>query len=129
MSRRVDMPTDDDVRQAMLEYIDEARDAGTRATVIGLARRLNLSNGTFWRQFPGIAAELKSATANTPPGTRTDDRTALRADNARLRRDNAALSSDVELAVASIQRLTLENYALRSQLEAAAKVVAIPKRP
>lgn len=52
MSRRVDMPTDDDVRQAMHEYIDDARDAGTRATVIGLARRLNLSNGTFWRQFP-----------------------------------------------------------------------------
>lgn len=113
----------------MLEYLDEVRDAGTRATVIGLARRLNLSNGTFWRQFPGIAAELKSATASTPPAPRTDDRTALRADNARLRRDNAALSSDVELAVASIQRLTLENYALRSQLEAAAKVVAIPPRP
>lgn len=127
MSRRVDLPTDDEVRQAMREYLDETRGAGSRATVIGLARRLNLSNGTFWRQFPAIADELKSAAAATPTSPRRDDRAELHADNARLRRDNASLTQDISLAMASIQRLTLENRALRTQLEEAAKVVSIPR--
>lgn len=125
MSRRVDLPTVDQVRQGMLEYIAESEDAGTRVTVIGLARRLNLSNGTFWRQFPAIADELKVAAVSTSTAPRKDDRTELRADNARLRRENASLRSDINLAVSSIQRLALESRALRTQLEQSAKIGSI----
>jgi hypothetical protein len=127
MSRRVDLPTDDDVRRVMREYLDEAKASNIRATVIGLARRLNLSNGTFWRQFPAIAEELKSESMTTPPPEQRSDRVDLRADNASLRRRNASLTDDIALATASIQRLTLENRALRAELENVSKVVSIPR--
>ncbi|WIX83478.1 hypothetical protein QRX50_23325 [Amycolatopsis carbonis] len=45
--------------------------------------------------------------------------------NAKLRRDNQTLHEHLNLAVATIMRLTLENAQLREELEAAAKVTRI----
>lgn len=52
MSKRIDLPSEQDVRRVMTEHIEDAASAGGRATVIGLARRLGLSNATFWRHYP-----------------------------------------------------------------------------
>lgn len=57
------------------------------------------------------------------PGT--DAKSAI----AQLRNDKARLRGQLEVAIAHLQRLTLENRALREELERAVKVVRIwPKR-
>jgi hypothetical protein len=46
-----------------------------------------------------------------------------------LRRDNHDLPEHLELAIANIQRLTIDNQALRQALEAARNVTRLPTRP
>jgi hypothetical protein len=66
---------------------------------------------------------LRSAhPADAAPSTATDAKNAL----APLRNERAHLHDRLEIAVAHIQRLTLENRALREELELATKVVRIP---
>ena len=64
MSRKVDLPNEDQVRQTMAALIEEALADGTRPTVLDLARHLNLTNTTFWRHFPEIAEELRTVVRN-----------------------------------------------------------------
>ena len=128
MSKRIDLPSEQDVRRVMTEHIEDAASAGGRATVIGLARRLGLSNATFWRHYPAIAAELRAASVAAPVATRHDDRTELLASNKRVQRDNAALTQDLPLALAVIQRLTLDNHALRKELETTSGVTSLQSR-
>jgi AcrR family transcriptional regulator len=129
VSRRVDLPDQSLVRQAMAEVIAQARDEGKRPTVLALARRLGISNPTLWRHFPDIARELVDMArvaepqAAEPAGPSRYQR--LREDHASLKRKNAQLRHDLELAKASIQRLALDNQQLRQQLEGAAKVISI----
>lgn len=127
MTRCVTLPTDEQVRTALRQLLDESATTGNRATVVELARRVGLTNPTFWRHFPAIASELRtSPPAASPAEPAYDNTRALRDDNARLRRTNAALDEDLTAALACIQRLTLENHALRTQLEESAKVVGLP---
>lgn len=129
MTRRVTLPTDEQVRTALRQLLDESANTGTRATVVELARRVGLTNPTFWRHFPAMASELRtSAPAATSADTPADTSRALQNDHARLRRTNAALSEDLTAALACIQRLTLENRSLRTQLEESAKVVGLPRK-
>lgn len=132
MSRRIDLPDEDHVREVLNELIAESVDAGTRPTVIGLARRLHLSNGTFWRHYPAIATEIRQHTTPTHSshGTNPGKSDPLK-ENARLRRSNHSLTQDLELALASIQRLSLENHSLRAQLEDHLNVARIngPQQP
>ncbi|MEU3475491.1 hypothetical protein [Rhodococcus sp. NPDC006774] len=128
MSQRIDLPSEQDVRRVMTEHLEDAAAAGGRATVIGLARRLGLPNATFWRHYPAIAAELRAAPVATPIATRHDDRTELLASNKRLQRDNATLTQDLTLALSVIQRLTLDNHALRKELETTSGVTSLQSR-
>lgn len=59
MSRRIDLPDQDRVRQAMSAMIVEATTVGRRPTVVALARKLGLDNATFRRHFPEIVRELR----------------------------------------------------------------------
>jgi AcrR family transcriptional regulator len=135
MSRKVALPSEEQVRQALIELTTEAETAGRQPTVLGLARRLGLANATFWRHFPDIAEEVREA-ARSPrpagPGPRGSDRyDELLKKNAALRRANTELSEHLALAVANIQRLTLENHQLRTELEAArgvSRLDAVPSR-
>lgn len=52
----------------------------------------------------------------------------LEHENADLRRTNHDLNEHLDLAVANIQRLTLDNHSLRHQLEAKANVTPIDTR-
>jgi len=58
MSRRVQLPTDDDVVAARDQLLTDAQAGGPRPTVVELGRRLGLTNTTFWRHYPAIAREL-----------------------------------------------------------------------
>jgi AcrR family transcriptional regulator len=132
MSRRVALPTEEHIRQHLAELVAEADAGGARLTVLGLARRLGLANATFWRHFPDIAEEVRGTarahgrTASDAAEPDRDDQ--LQGKNAELCRANSGLSEHLALAVANIQRLTLENHQLRQELEAAAKVTPLPVR-
>ncbi|WP_405110587.1 hypothetical protein OG559_30735 [Micromonospora sp. NBC_01405] len=54
--------------------------------------------------------------------------TSLRRENARLRRDNENLSVNLEVAIANIQRLTLQAHQLREALEHASGVTRLPRQ-
>lgn len=131
MSRKIALPTEEQVRQAMGELAAEASATGRRPTVLGLARRFGLANATFWRHFPDIANEVRHATrtrvgADPPGASRYEE---LKNKNAELRRANTDLTEHLALAVANIQRLTLDNHLLREALETTQKVTRLPSRP
>ena len=128
MTRRTILPTVDDIRLAIHDLTEAT---GKPPTVLVLASRLGLSNTTFRRHFPDITADLKQRRSCDPASaadavSRFDE---LKRDNAALRRENRQLREHLDLAVANIQRLTLENHRLRQQLEAAANVATVGQRP
>lgn len=127
MSRRVQLPTDEQVRQAVEQAAADAAAGGPALSVLGVARRLNLANTTFWRNFPQTAEQIRAMTgprAQDPsPAASTSDRNLL----AEARRANADLSANLALAAANIARLTLENHQLREELAARAGVTPIDR--
>jgi hypothetical protein len=50
----------------------------------------------------------------------------LKQDNVKLRKDNHELAEHLELAIANIQRLSVDNHGLRQALEAARNVTRLP---
>lgn len=133
MTHRVDLPTTEQI----MHRIEELTTTNDRPpAVIALARDLQLSNATFWRHFPSIAQNLadtrrahrRAATAQDPG---TDTRSS--ADSSRETPSEpppliTRLQSDLEAAAHEIQRLTLENEALRAHLQDASSVLQIRPR-
>jgi hypothetical protein len=129
VTRRIALPTAKDVERAIK---DLTASTGKPPTVLAIAVHLGLANTTFRRHFPDIVADVvtglrqsrtgTSLTANDSAISRFDQ---LKLDNNKLRRNNHDLAEHLDLAIANIQRLTLENHHLRQQLEAAAKVSRI----
>ncbi|QYG10873.1 hypothetical protein [Microbacterium sp. PAMC22086] len=128
MSRRVDLPTAEQVRAAIRELSTHSPESVL--TVRALAQHLGLANSTFWRHFGDVA---QSVADNRRSTLRTDTKpvpaTAGRKDDTevRLRGEIERLKSQVALAAAQVQRLTLENHALRQHLEAENTIVRIPR--
>ncbi len=132
MTRPVDLPTDDQVSGAWAELAADANDGGPRPSVVALARRLGLTNSTFWRHFPDharrVADHARSGSHETPPpepraspGGQPDRCT-------NPSRHNQDLQTQLHLAAANIAELTIENHELRTALEAALNVSRIPPR-
>ncbi|MFJ2420240.1 hypothetical protein [Streptomyces brevispora] len=97
--------------------------------VLGLARRLGLTNTTFRRHFPEIAREVseRRAAPTTPRGGPTEH-DKLVARNAKLRRRNRDPSNQLALATAQIQHLALRAAQMQEAVEAQAKVSHIADR-
>ncbi|MGX6605784.1 hypothetical protein ACWKSP_27170 [Micromonosporaceae bacterium Da 78-11] len=128
MSRRPELPGIDEVEEAKESVIVEADASARRPSVLTLARRLGLSNTTLRRHFPDIAREIgtrRHQQANPDGEPSTTSPMAAEA-MARLRRENSDLKTQLEIAIASIHRLALDNHELRAALEAATKVTHIP---
>lgn len=136
MSHRVTLPTDEDVTAALHALLTDAASHGVRPTVLTLARRLGLSNTTFWRHFPDTARQVRIAAHPALPDTEIDDppAPAAAANGAQhmvaLSRENQRLCEQLEQASAHIARLTLTNHRLVEELEAATRVTPLfPARP
>jgi AcrR family transcriptional regulator len=131
VTARVQLPSEAQVRLALTELAGQAR-AG-QPTVLALARSLGLANGTFWRHFPEIAREVAGQRRTAASLNRTTSAQELPGDGnppgelARLRRANRELTDQVEVAIAHLQRLTLENHALREELEHSRKITRLPR--
>lgn len=127
MTQRVPLPTADDITSAINALTTER--TGRPPAALAVATRLGMSNATFWRHFPDIARELvdsrreanRTVRRQVADASDANDRSTI----ARLRVENARLLNEVNFAAAEVQRLTLENHALRTQLEQSARVTAI----
>lgn len=130
MTRPVPLPTETEIT-AVVEALTR-EDPSRPPAVLAVAARLGLSNATFWRRFPQLAQTLADTRrdalrhrAGTPEGAAHELPVV---ELARLRNDKARLEGEVRAAAAEVQRLTLENYALRTQLEQASGVIPIHAR-
>lgn len=144
MSRRVTLPTDDDVTAALNALLADAAAQGVRPTVLALASRLGVSNTTFWRRFPDTARQVRAAAGAVAdaadPDAGVDTLTASGGPDraggsgaqrlAALSRENQQLHEQLELACAHIARLTLTNQGLVEELEAVTSVTPLflPRR-
>jgi hypothetical protein len=100
--------------------------------VLALAGRLGLANSTFRRNFPDVVAELaatpRPAAATAAAATAAADAfAALQADTARLRGAHRDMAEHLDLAVAAIQRLSIDNDRLRAALDVAQHVTRLPR--
>lgn len=130
MTRKIDLPSQTDVLQALAELT--AQTTGGPPSVVALARCLGLTNTTFWRHYPDIARDVaarrRAAAVPQPNDISSRQPDELLAQNAELRRANRDLAAQLDLAIANIQRLSIENYRLRQDLEASANVTRISGR-
>ncbi|MGY1960771.1 hypothetical protein [Nocardia gipuzkoensis] len=119
------MPTEEFVRS----QLDELRQrTGRTPSILALASRLGLSNTTFRRHFPDLCAELRAGDRPRDPISGVDAYDTLRADNQKLTARNRDLASDLELAIAHIQRLTLDNDQLTRELHTARTITDLSSR-
>lgn len=126
MSRAVHLPTEAAVQVASADVREEAALQGRRPTVTALAGRVGLTNATFWRHFPHLARDLVDSTRLTSGVVPSASCMPGPADRvASLVRENRRLTDHLDLTVANIARLTLENHQLRQALEAAVSVTRI----
>ncbi|NGY65086.1 hypothetical protein G7043_39855 [Lentzea sp. NEAU-D13] len=124
MSHHVPLPTEAQVRAA----IDTARaETGRTPSALALATRLGLANTTFRRNFPEVCAELASTPRADADTGAADAYTRLQEDNARLRCRNRELTEHLELAIATIQRLAIDNSRLHAALAEAQQVTRMPR--
>lgn len=127
MTRRAALPTPDEVHDAITAITESL---GKPPSTLALAKHLGLANTTFRRQFPDIAADL-SRTRSTELGHEDVQHSSpyqvLKQHNAKLRHDIEELTMHLELAVANIQRLTLENHRLRRERDEATRVTPISR--
>jgi len=127
VTRRAALPTPEEVHDA-ITAITEA--LGKPPSTLALAKHLGLANTTFRRQFPDIAADLNRIRSTEPGHEDFQDSSPyreLKQHNAKLRRDIEELTTHLELAVANIQRLTLENHRLRRERDEATRVTPITR--
>ena len=125
MTRGNPAPDEARVREALAQMRAEADAGTTRVSVLGLARRLGMSNATFWRNYREIAIEIRQSpeTSGKPARASQPGNEAKLTDrNASLRRERDTLAGQLEAALAHLRCLTTDNARLREELEAARAV-------
>jgi AcrR family transcriptional regulator len=130
VSRKIDLPGEAHVRDVLADMLAEAAAGGAKPSVLALARRLGLSNATFWRHFRDIATEVRHAASvgMAPAGgenLRRDRAGELASQNAGLRRDRDRLADQLDAALGHLRRLTIDNAQLRHDLEAARRITRL----
>lgn len=131
LTARVHLPSEDRVR-SVLDEVAEQR-GSKQPTVVAVANHLGLSNATFWRHFPQIAREIAEqrrtaihTVRDSPPGPSDTEGAGPDAEIAHLRRRNRELADHLEVAIAHLQRLTIENDTHREELEHTRNVARLP---
>ncbi|MEE6168584.1 MULTISPECIES: hypothetical protein [unclassified Mycolicibacterium] len=122
---RASQPSLDEVHHA-IAAITEA--TGKAPSALAVAKQLGLANTTFRRQFPDITATLtrnRSTERRAQDAPQSAPYEKLKQHNAKLRREIAELTEHLDLAIANIQRLTLENHRLRRERDEASRVTPI----
>lgn len=126
MTPRSAMPTDVEVQQAIATLTELT---GKAPSTLALAQHLGIANTTFRRQFPHLPVHLSRArrSEGSDPGRSSSPFDHLKNENTQLRRQIEDLNTHLELAVANIQRLTLDNHRLRQERDEAFRVTSITR--
>lgn len=116
MTRRVSLPTEEQVRKTLAKLREPSE--SHNVTVRALASALGLTNSTFWRYFPEIAQSVVNERRAAKNKTLPPHRNVEMSDSPEreIRKENSLLRDQLEVAVAQIQRLTIENQALYDQI-------------
>ncbi|WP_410583823.1 hypothetical protein [Amycolatopsis sp. lyj-108] len=95
----------------------------------GTTRRVfrSADHGPVRERIVTELATTKAPSANT--ATAAESYSDLRKDNARLRRANQEHTEHLELAIATIQRLSIDNEHLRAALDNARNITHLGPRP
>jgi hypothetical protein len=116
------LPTDDQVRQAMTRVLAQARQTGRRPTVTAVEHELGITHPTFYRNYPDLITWFRQQAA-TPDHAPAPATSKADPEPGNLRRENRELRTRVALYAEAIRQLTLDNTALRAELDAHAKVI------
>jgi AcrR family transcriptional regulator len=133
MTRKIDLPGEAHVRDVLADMLAEAAAGGAKPSVLALARRLGLSNATFWRHYRDIATQIRHAASVSMAqaggeNLRRDRAGELASQNAGLRRERDRLARQLEAALGHLRRLTIDNTQLRHDLEAAHNITRLDPR-
>ena len=126
MTRQIPLPTAETVAEALQDLARQTKFTGRRLSVSGLARHLGLPNTTLRRHYPDVIDEMRAAAAPNHPGRTSHDEEPRQTMN-RLRNENRYLRTHLDIAIAHIQRLTIENDHLLRQAETSSRIRRIPK--
>ncbi|MFB7475572.1 hypothetical protein [Kitasatospora sp. NPDC056184] len=124
--------TEDQVQTAMNIVLREAQEAGRRATVSAVERRLGIKHATFYRNFPDLIGWFKAqagAHEQTPgaepeAGRRKTPNEII----ADLRRENTQLRRTVAVYAEALRQLTLDYEESRSEVHQNAAVADLASR-
>ena len=123
------LPSDNEVRQTMTLVLAQARDTGRRPTITAVERQLGITHPTFYRNFPDLIAWFKhQATLPEPHSNSATATSAPDAEPTDLRRANRELRARLALYAETIRQLTLDNNALRAQLDTNARIIDLSIR-
>ena len=126
----MELPAEQQVREVLAQMRAEAAAGGPTPSVLALARRLGLSNTTFWRHYRDIATGIRHAAhADTAPADGQSPRPGrsaeLAAENARLRLERDRLAGQFEAVLGHLRRLAIDNSRLRRDLEEARGIISL----
>jgi hypothetical protein len=111
----------------------QARDAGRRPTITAVELQLGITHPTFYRNFPDLITWFKrqaiAPQPDTSPATGTGDPgTDRSSEQTDQRRENRELRARVALYAEAIRQLTLDNAALRAELDGNHRVIDLHVR-
>lgn len=126
MTRQIPLPNAETVAEAIQELAQQSSVTGRRVSVSGLARHLGLPNTTLRRHYPDLIDEVNAAAPLNHPGHNSKD-DELRQSISRLHNENRDMRTHLDIAIAHIQRLTIENDQLRRHAETVNQIRRIPR--
>lgn len=116
-------PTNDQINAAITEL---ANTHGRPPAALTVARHLNIPYTTFRRRYPHILTQLDTSRASTATEQQPTRLVTLQTENAALKQQRQSLNDHLEIAVANIRRLSIENNQLRAALEQATNIPHLP---
>ncbi|MFE6155518.1 hypothetical protein [Streptomyces sp. NPDC057889] len=123
------LPTDEQVREAMVAALAESEITGRRATVTAVERQLGVTHATFYRNFPDLIEWFKGQLASRHDQAVADKDTTKREDDlARLRRENTDLRKQVKIYAEAIRQLTLDKSSLEDKLQNFEGITSLAER-
>ncbi len=125
------LPTDQQVRQAMDHVLTQSGQTGHRPTISAVERRLGIPHATFHRHFGDLIASYFYPRTSVPRIALTTQTAADACSSEtviRIRQENTDLRKLVKLYEEAIRQLTLDNHVLHSRLLDHAGVTTINNR-
>lgn len=111
MARRVVTPPTEDILAAYEAFVEQ----GHLPSVLQLSQQLGISNSTFWRRYPELAQVIVQNRRSGFPHTSSEPSASTSVSNPDNSGVYSQLRRQLELALAQVQVLSIENADLRKE--------------